>query len=147
MSDEIDRLSRRRRIVLGLHSILFLGLQSVLFGRLDRPVAMWRAVDWVTAAGFLAWSASLIYVLATGVFLIRGRSPEVRAALNDELTAANRAIAYRTAYWMVTATIFVMYVLSQFFELTLAEALRILFAFSVAMPAAAFAGRERKQGA
>ena len=147
MSDAIDKLSRRRRIVLATYGIAFLAFQSLFFGRLDAPFAVWRPVDWLFAAGYAVWAASLILLLATGVFIVRGRTPEARAALNDELTAANRRFAYRAGYWMLMGGIVVIYVLSRFTDWTLEETLRLLFAFGVAMPAVAFAGKEREQGA
>ena len=147
MTDTIDTLSRRRRILLATYGIMFLGLQGVLFGKLDDPIEAWRPIHYATAAGYLGWSATLAYVLATGGLLFRGRTPEVRAALNDELTTANRRFGYQAGYWFLMGSIALIYVLSQFTSWTLPEALRILFAFGVAMPAVAFAGKERKQGA
>ena len=90
-------------------------------------------------------AAGLIWVLASGGLVFRGWSPDVRAALNDELTQANRAFAYRVGYWTVLAVLMALFVLSQFFALERSEVLRLTFAIAVAMPACAFAGRERKQ--
>ena len=147
MSDAIDKLSRRRRIVLATCGLAFLALQAPFFTRLDAPFEVWRTVDFVYAAGFVVWAAMLIFVLATGAFLFSGRTPETRAALNDELTAANRRFAYRAGYWMLMGGIVVIYALSRFTDWTLEEALRLLCAFGGAMPAVAFAGKEREQGA
>jgi len=146
MTDDIEKLSRRRRIVLAGYGILFLVFQGVVFRSLDAPVALWRAVDWAKAAGFVGWSGTLIFVLATGGLLFRG-SPAARAAMNDELTIANRKAGYRAGYWAVLASTAICFVLVQFEATTVSEALRVLFAIGVATPAIRFAGLERRQGA
>ena len=147
MTDEIDKASRRRRIVLASYGTLFLAFQELYFRRLDAPFAAWRPIEYVWAALYVAWSATLIYVLATGGLPFRRRSPEAHRALNDELTEANRRFAYRAGYWMLLGSIALIYVLSRFTDWTVGEALRLLFAFGVAMPAVVFAGKERRQGA
>ncbi len=147
MSEDIERLSRRRRVMLSVYGISFLAFQSLFFAKLDDPIAMWRPIHYALAAGYLGWSATLIYVLATGGFLFRGRSAEARAALNDELTVANRRNAYRAGYWMMMGSALLLWVLSRFTTWSEAEVLRMIFAFGVAMPAVSFAGWERKQGA
>ena len=147
MTNEIDRLARRRRIILATYGMTFLAFQSLFFQMLDDPFETWRPVHYACAAGFIGWSATLVYILATGGFLFRGRSPEARAALNDELTAANRRVAYRSGYWMLMAMIAILYGLNRANLMSEPESLRLLFAFGVAMPAVTFAGKERAQGA
>ena len=145
MTDRVEILTRRRLVMLAIYGIMFLAFQSIVFTSLDAPVSDWRPVDWAKAAGFVGWSLTLIWVLASGGLVFRGWSPDVRAALNDELTQANRAFAYRVGYWTVLAVLMALFVLSQFFALERSEVLRLTFAIAVAMPACAFAGRERKQ--
>jgi len=145
MTDDIDTLSRRRRILLSVYGILFLALQPSVFHTLDDPYALWQPIHFALAAGYVGWSATLIYILSTGGLLFGGRRAETRAALNDELTQANRRAAYRFGYWMLLGTIVILYVMSIFTTVTLQEALRLLFAFGVAIPATTFAGKERKQ--
>ena len=142
---EVDRLSRNRRILLAAYGVMFLSLQAVVFNRQDDPIAQWRPIHWTFAVGYIGWSFTLIYVLATNGALFRG-SPQAAAALNDELTQANRAFAYRIGYWSVLIVLAALFVLGQFFELSRSEVLRVTFAVAVAMPACAFAGRERRQG-
>lgn len=126
---------------------MFLALQGVIFQKLDDPFEVWRPIHYAYAAGYVGWSATLIFILATGGFLARGRTPEARAALNDELTAANRRSGYQVGFWFVMGAIPVLYALSRLDLTTLPEALRVLFAIGVAMPAVAFAGLERRQDA
>ncbi|MFT3809117.1 MAG: hypothetical protein QM698_04305 [Micropepsaceae bacterium] len=146
MSDQIDRLSRRRRILLATYGVAFIAFQASLFAGLDAPFSTWRPVTYALAAAWVGWSGTLIYVLATGGLLFRGRDEKTRAALNDELTSANRVVAYRCGYWMLMGSIVVFYALSLVVDVSLNEALRLLFAFGVATPAMIFAGRERRQG-
>ncbi len=146
MSEDIERLSRKRRIMLATYGVAFLGLQAILFEPLNDPAMTWRPVDWALAAGFVGWSVTLLYVLATGGLLFRGRSAETRAAMNDELTQANRNAGYRAGYWAMLAVAAVLYVLSQIFDLSTQECLKLVFAIGVAMPACRFAGLEQKQG-
>lgn len=145
MTDRIELLTRRRRVVLAIHGITFLAFQAIVFTSLDAPVSEWRPVDWAKAAAFAGWSLTLIWILSSGGMLFRGSSADVRAALNDELTKANRAFAYRIGYWAMLAVLALLLVLSQFFDLERNEVLRLSFAIGVAMPACAFAGRERRQ--
>lgn len=146
MADKIDILTRRRRVALALCGLGFLALQSIAFQSLDAPAAQWRPVDWAKAVGFIGWALTLICILAWGGRIFRGWTPEVRSALNDELTQANRAFAYCVGYWTLLAVLTLLFVLSQFYELDRNEVLRVAFATGVAMPACAFAGRERRQG-
>lgn len=146
MTDEIEKLSRRRRVILAVYGLLFLVFQAVVFRSLDAPVELWRPVDWAKAAGFAGWSASLIVVLATGGMLLRG-SAATRAAMNDELTIANRSAGYRAGYWAVLVSTAICFVLVQFEATNVSEALRVLFAIGVATPAMRFAVLERRQGA
>ena len=146
MTDEIEKLSRRRRILLAAYGTLFLVFQGMVFNSLDAPMSTWRPVDWAKAAGFAGWSTTLILVLATGGLLFRG-SAAAHAALNDELTTANRNAGYRAGYWVVLASIAICFVLGQFEATNLAETVRVLFAIAVATPAIRFAALERRQGA
>jgi hypothetical protein len=147
MTENIETLSRRRRILLSVYGISFMGLQALFFQRLDAPLETWRPVQYAFAAGYIGWAGTLIYVLATGGFLFRGRSAATRAALNDELTVANRRFAYWAGYVIMMGTIVVLYVLSRLDATNLQEALRVLLAIGAAVPAVVFAGRERKQSA
>ena len=147
MTDYIENLSRRRRIILVVYGIMFLGLQGVIFQKLDDPFEVWRPIHYAYAASYVGWSATLLYIFATGGLLFRGRTAEARAALNDELTEANRVAGYKAGYWAMLIVALVLYVLTQVYGVTAQEALRITFAVGVAMPACRFAGLERKQGA
>jgi hypothetical protein len=147
MLETVDRLARRRRIMLATYGMSFLGLQEIIFTKMDVPIAEWQFGQYACALLYVLWAGSLFYVLKTGGFPFRRTSAETRAALNDELTAVNRRYAYQAGYWLVMATIVILYIMYQFGDLGVPETLRLLFAFGIAMPATAFAGREKRQGA
>lgn len=147
MTEDVEKLSRRRRVILATYGIAFLAFQGIAFQSLDQPVEQWRPVDWAKAAAFIGWSATLIFIFTTGGLLFRGRTASARAALNDELTYANRDAGYRAGFWAMLIVLFVLFVLGQVFELNRNEVLRLTFAIGVAMPACRFAGLERRQGA
>ena len=145
MTAEIEKLTRRRRLVLTASGLLFLLLQPRVFNTLDAPIELWRTVDWVKAGSFLLWSGMLILVLVSGGFPFRRLSSSTRAALNDELTRANRRAGYMVGYWAMMACALVMFVMVQTGLSNANECLRYLFAFGVAIPAVRFARLERRQ--
>ena len=55
MTVEIEKLTRRRRMVLATSGLLFIILQPTVYNTLDAPMATWRAVDWVKASSFALW--------------------------------------------------------------------------------------------
>lgn len=146
MSDDFEKISRRRRGALAVYGIMFLALQGIAFKRLDDPVALWRGIHYTTAFGYMLWASTLIYILASGGFPFHGRSATAQAVLNDELTVANRRFAYQVGYWTLLAMTVVLFALAQSDQMTIPEAMRVTFAIGVAVPAIAFAGRERRQG-
>src|ERR1043165_9047784 len=93
MSDEVERLSRTRRAFLAAQGVLFLAFQAGVFASLDTPIETWSGANWMKAAAYAFWAGVLVFILAKGGFPFRG-SPEARAAMNDELTRANRAAGY-----------------------------------------------------
>lgn len=147
MTVEIEKLTRRRRIVLAASGLLFIIFQPTIYSTLDAPMAMWRAVDWVKASSFVFWSALLILILLTGGFPFRKLSQATREALNDELTRANRRAGYMVGYWAMMLAAIVLFAVSQADFISQAECLRYLFAVGVAFPAIRFAALERHQDA
>jgi hypothetical protein len=145
MTVEIEKLTRRRRFVLTASGLLFFLLQPRVFNSLDAPVELWSTVDWVKAGAFLLWSGMLILVLVRGGFPFRRLSSATRAALNDELTRANRRAGYMVGFWAMMGSALVMFVMVQAHLTYATECLRYLFAFGVAIPAVRFARLERRQ--
>jgi|JI10StandDraft_1071094.scaffolds.fasta_scaffold02589_5 hypothetical protein len=145
MTVEIEKLTRRRRMVLTTSGLLFIILQPTVYNTLDAPMATWRVVDWVKASSFALWSAMLILILLTGGFPFRKLSQATRSALNDELTRDNRRVGYMAGYWAMMIAAAVLFALAQADFITPSECLRYLFAIGVAFPAIRFAALERRQ--
>lgn len=145
MTVEIEKLTRRRRMVLTTSGLLFIILQPTVYNTLDAPMATWRVVDWVKASSFALWSAMLILILLTGGFPFRKLSQATRSALNDELTRDNRRVGYMAGYWAMMIAATVLFALAQADFITPSECLRYLFAIGVAFPAIRFAALERRQ--
>lgn len=147
MTAEIEKLTRRRRMLLVMVGFFFLLMQPTLFNTLDAPMAVWRGVDWVKALAFAMLSVVLILILLTGGFPFRRHSPAAQAALNDELTRANRRAGYVAGYWAMMVGAAGLFALSQYELVSPSECLRYLFALGVAFPAIRFGGLERRQDA
>jgi len=145
MTVEIEKLTRRRRMVLAASGLLFVILQPAVYATLDGPMAVWRAVDWVKASSFVLWSAMLILILLTGGFPFRKLSQATRAALHDELTRDNRRGGYMAGYWAMMIAAVVLFAMAQADFVSPNECLRYLFALGVAFPAIRFAALERRQ--
>lgn len=78
---------------------MFLIWQISYFVIFTRPAGPVRAVDVVASAGFVAWGAALLMLVATGGGAFRSR--QVREILDDELARAERGVAYQNAFWAV----------------------------------------------
>ena len=102
---------RTQRILVG-SGILFVIWQISYFVVFSRPEAAVRAVDTVASAGFVAWGAALLMLVATGGGAFR--SHEVREVLDDELARSERAVAYQNAFWAVMVVSLAGYVAGHF---------------------------------
>jgi hypothetical protein len=129
MNQQTEAENRAERVAVRSHKILwasaaaFMGWQAAYFMVFQRPGSGMRTVDVVVTAGLLAWVLALLVLLATGGGLFAGR--EVRRILDDELAKANRAVAYRNAFWAMMSIAFAGYVMAQLMpigELLLAHA-------------------------
>ena len=138
--EKIERLAQRRRILLMVSAGAFLAWQIPLMDSFSQ----WQAgsASLISLAGFLIWAAALIAVFvwgrAAGV-----RDPDARAALEDELTQANRARAFSFAYWVMLVGAAGLLALSQFQPVTATEVAHIIVVLGVAAPLFRFALLER----
>jgi len=144
MSDEVERRSRQRRVVLMVMASAFLIWQVPYmdaFASWERSGA--AALALVSVAGFLAWGAGLAWLLVRGRVLVRGASPGVRSALEDELVRANRTRAFNIGYVAAVGMAAVMFCLSLFYPVTGADAAHAVLIVGVVTPLYAFAVLER----
>ena len=135
-----ERLSKRRARIFAVLAVLFLAAQSIYLsdGALHDSSRMghFKIGAWALNA------VLLLFLLATGGNLLRGR--DVRNLLNDETTRAHRATATAWGFWAMIATGFGLYILEQFEEVTVREALHALITFGVAVPLLVFSYLERR---
>lgn len=144
MSNEVERQSRRRRVLLMIMASGFLVWQIPsmdLFARLAdgaSPVA--RAVS---LAGLLIWAAGLVFLLSKSRYLVRKASAQERAALEDELVQANRARAFSAGYWAMLVAAGALFAAHQYWPLSGGDIAQLVLMAGVAVPLYAFAILER----
>ena len=90
--DTADRLSRRRARMFPVLAAIFATQQFSYFAEPDSAV---RLVDHVKIGAWLLLSIMLVLALATGGFWLKPK--RVRVLMDDDVTRANRADAFRSA--------------------------------------------------
>ena len=106
--DQAARLESRTKRLLVSSGLMFVVWQVsyfLIFSPSDGPL---RRVDLVATGGFIAWGAALLMLLATGGGAFKSR--EVRRILDDELTRANRGLAYQYGFWALMLVSLIAYV-------------------------------------
>jgi hypothetical protein len=134
-----DRLSRRRARMLPLLAIIFLSQQAAYF---SDPHTATRLVDHVKIGAWLVLSVVLLLALATGGFWFKPK--RVRALMDDEVTHANRAEAFRIAFMVTMIGGIGLYFLDQFVPMQGREAIHILVTLGIATALVAFGALERR---
>jgi hypothetical protein len=104
ISEQADRLSRRRARMLIVLAFFYLGQQLTF---LSSPPGQ-RLVDHFKIGAWAVMSTVLLVVLATGGFWFR--KPELREMVNDELSRAHRADGLATGFVLAMVTGIVLYV-------------------------------------
>lgn len=108
------RVQNRTRRILVSSGIMFVIWQLSYFTIFNRPAGAVRPVDAVASVGFVAWSAALLMLVATGGGAFRSR--DVREILDDELARAERGVAYQNAFWTVMVVSLAGYMAGHFTE-------------------------------
>ena len=134
-----DRLSRRRARVLPFLAILFLTQQVAYFAEPDTGM---RMVDHVKVGAWLLLSTVLVLVLATGGSWFRPK--KVRALMDDEVTRANRAEAFRIGFLATMAGAIILYFVSQFEPMSGRLAIHMLTTIGIAAALLRFGFLERR---
>lgn len=93
-------------------------------------------------AAWLVWAAALLFFLAEGGGLLRGKA--VRALMNDDVTAENRRAAMVSGFWATMLAAFPLYGLSFFVSLDARESIRTLLSIGVAVAVLRFGMLERR---
>jgi hypothetical protein len=134
-----DRLTRRRARMLPFLAIIFLSQQAAYFADSHPQV---RMVDHLKVGAWLVLSIVLLAALATGGFWFRPR--RVRALMDDEVTRANRAEAFRIGFLVTMAAAIALYFFDQFEPMSGREAIHILMTIGIATALLRFGFLERR---
>jgi hypothetical protein len=137
--DTADRLTRRRARMLPFLAIIFLTQQIAYFADADARV---RMVDHVKVGAWLVLSVVLLLALATGGFWLKPKS--VRALMDDEVTRANRAEAFRIGFLVTMIAGIGLYFLDQLAPMSGREAVHILVTIGIATALIAFGALEKR---
>ena len=122
-----DILSRRRARMLPMLAVIFIAQQVAYFAE---PDAGMRAVDHVKIGAWVLLSVVLLLALATGGFWFKPKA--VRALMDDEVTRANRADAFRLAFFATMGGAILLYFLSLFDPMSGREAIHLLTTVGIA---------------
>jgi hypothetical protein len=134
-----DRLTRRRARMLPFLAIIFLTQQIVYFADVDVRA---RMVDHVKVGAWLLLSVVLLLALATGGFWLKPRA--VRALMDDEVTRANRAEAFRIGFLVTMIAGIGLYFLDQLAPMSGREAVHILVTIGIATALIVFGALEKR---
>ena len=134
-----DRLSRRRARMLPFLAVMFLVQQGSYFLENDAAV---RAVDHVKIGAWLLLSIVLLLALATGGFWLKPKS--VRALMDDEVTRANRAEAFRLGFLVTMVSAIALYLVCMFEPMSARTAIHLLTSIGIATALIRFGMLERR---
>lgn len=132
-------LSRRRARMLPALAVIFIAQQVSYFAE---PDAGMRAVDHVKIGAWVLLSVVLLLALATGGFWFKPK--RVRALMEDDVTRANRADAFRLAFLVTMAGAILLYFVSLFDPMSGREAIHLLTTIGIATALLRFGLLERR---
>ena len=101
-----------------------------------------RLVDHVRVAGWVAWSAMLLIILAGGGGWTQTLG--VRKLLNDEVTRENRQRSMAVGFWVAMGTAAATFVVDRYKPFEGQEASRIIITFGIASALLWFGYLERR---
>jgi hypothetical protein len=139
LSDEAERLSKRRARALPALGVIFLAQQASF---LSMPEQAARPVDHLKISAWLVLTIVLLAGLATGGAWFRPR--EVRELLNDESTRAHRQTGYVYGFWAAMGTALGLYVVNMFEPVSGRDAVHISVTVAVATALLNFGMLERR---
>jgi hypothetical protein len=144
MNDKIESRSLQRRIALMIMASAFLAWQIPIMDFFSKLVeGNQTVVGLISAAGFLIWAGTLVFLLFTGRIAVVRSDPKVAAALEDELVRANRSKAFSIGYAVVLVTAALVFAISLFQPLTGMDAAHVILVAAVVAPMYAFVVLER----
>lgn len=139
ISEQAERLSRRRARALPVLGIVFLAQQASF---LSIPEHSARPVDHVKIGAWLVLTIVLLAGLATGGAWFRGR--QVRELVNDESTRVHRQTAYTYGFWAAMGTAIGIYLVDMFEPVSGRDAVHIIVTAAIATALLNFGMLERR---
>ncbi|HKR24945.1 MAG TPA: hypothetical protein VJS15_06770 [Allosphingosinicella sp.] len=135
-----DRLSRTRARMMLVLAVIFISQQGAFIAaRLEEGA---RTVDHVKIGAWLVLSIVLLLVLATGGAWLRPRN--VRALMEDEVTRANRAEAFRLGFLVTMVAGIGLYCVTLFEPVAGRDAVHILMSIGIVAALIRFGMLERR---
>lgn len=139
MSKPRSRADRRRRAVIASAAVLVIIAGGVITSTSAIEMGHPRNVDLVRTAGFMLLTLVIALRATTGFTLLK---PD--AAMNDELTRANRASAGRAGFWAMMIGAWLALGAALYVPITLLEAAPLLLAIGAAGAALRFSVLEAR---
>jgi hypothetical protein len=141
--EKAERLGRSRARIFAVQAVLFLSWQGLYFGghAADRV----RTVQQFKISAWLVTAILLLFLLASGGMLIRGR--KVRGLLNDELTRSHRARACVFGFWAAMGSAILLYVIDMFEPVAARDAIHIIMSAAIGAGLLTFSILERRSRA
>lgn len=139
ISEEAERLNRRRARALPALGVIFLAQQASFLSTPDQSA---RPVDRVKIGAWLLLSIVLLVGLATNGAWFRPRA--IREVINDESTRAHRQMAYVCGFWAAMLAALAVYVLNMFEPVSGRDAVHVVVTVGIASALVRFGMLERR---
>lgn len=139
LSDEAERLNRRRARALPAMAVIFLAQQA---SYLNMPEQSARPVDHLKIGAWLLLSIVLLAGLATNGAWFQPRA--IREIINDESTRAHRQMGYVYGFWAAMLAALALYVLNMFEPLSGRDAVHVIVTIGIAAALVRFGMLERR---
>lgn len=127
-----DRISRKRAYLLGIAGLVFMVAQVAARPVFAGPAPVSGVRTWLWAVNAIA----LLLILATGGGLLqRG---QVRALVNDEVSARNRSVALAAGFWTAMVIALAIYAVPALRAVSAREAVYLVITASTGLAVLVF---------
>ena len=139
ISEQAERLSKRRARMLPVLAIIFISQQAVYF---SGPPETARTVDQVHIAAWLVLAVVILLALTTGGGWIYPK--EVRDLANDEATRAHRDSGFRFGFLAAMIGCIALYIVDLYEPISGREAVHLIMTIGVGAALLRFGYLERR---
>lgn len=144
VGESAERATRRRARLTAALAIVFIGTQSIYFGKGAKFQSLGdaRAVDAVHISAWLVMAVALLALFLTGGgWLLR---PDVRRRMEDESTREHRRAAMGVGFISTMGCAIALYFLALFQPISGIEAIHLMLTVGIAAALLSFASQERR---